>query len=35
MLYIHPEERIDCGACVQTCPVAPQPALMAIPPAER
>ena len=22
MLYIHPEECIDCGACVPACPVA-------------
>src|SRR5258707_15016984 len=22
MLYIRPEERIDCGACVPACPVA-------------
>jgi ferredoxin len=22
MLYIHPEECIDCGACVPECPVA-------------
>ena len=21
MLYIHPEECIDCGACVPACPV--------------
>jgi ferredoxin len=21
MLYIHPEECIDCGACVPVCPV--------------
>ena len=23
MLYIHPEECIDCGACVPACPVRP------------
>ena len=22
MLYVHPEECIDCGACVPACPVA-------------
>ncbi len=22
MLYIHPDECIDCGACVPACPVA-------------
>jgi len=22
MLYIHPEECIDCGACVPACPVS-------------
>lgn len=22
MLYIHPEECIDCGACVEPCPVS-------------
>jgi ferredoxin len=22
MLYIHPEECIDCGACVPVCPVS-------------
>jgi ferredoxin len=22
MIYIHPEECIDCGACVPACPVA-------------
>ena len=22
MMYIHPEECIDCGACVDTCPVS-------------
>src|SRR3954447_2014285 len=21
MLYIHPDERLDCGACVPACPV--------------
>ena len=46
MLYIHPEECIDCGACVPACPVAAiyesvdstpshQRDIMAVPAAER